>query len=56
MYFLAQTNNGVSALELRRQLGIGYNTALRMKHKLLQVMKEQDDNRPLSGMIQMDDA
>lgn len=56
MYMLTQTKNGVSALELKRQLGIGYNAAWRMKHKLLQVMKERDDSKPLSGMIQMDDA
>ena len=56
MYFLTQPKNGISALELKRQLGIGYNTAWRMKHKLLQVMKERDDRRPLLGWIQLDDA
>ena len=39
-----------------RQLGISYNAAWRMKHKLLQVMKERDDGKPLSGTIQVDDA
>lgn len=56
MYLLTQTKNGVSALELKRQLGIGYKAAWRMKHKLLQVMKERDDGKPLSGTIQVDDA
>lgn len=56
MYILTQPKNGVSALELKRQLGIGYNAAWRMKHKLLQVMKERDDQRPLIGYIQLDDA
>jgi hypothetical protein len=51
LFFLTQTKNGVSALELRRQLGIGYNAALRMKHKLMQVMKERDDSHPLFGII-----
>lgn len=46
----------VSALELRRQLGITYNAAWRMKHKLMQVMKERDDCQPLEGVIQLDDA
>jgi transposase-like protein len=27
-----------------------------MKHKLMQVMKEHDDSRPLEGIIQLDDA
>ena len=56
MYLLTQPKNGISALELKRQLGIGYNAAWRMKHKLLQVMKERDDSKPLSGIIQLDDA
>lgn len=56
MYLLTQTKNGVSALELRRQLGITYNAAWRMKHKLMQVMKERDDRHPLAGIIQLDDA
>ncbi len=56
IYLLTQPKNGISALELKRQLGIGYNAAWRLKHKLLQVMKERDDSKPLSGAIQVDDA
>jgi transposase-like protein len=56
MYLLTQPKNGISALELKRQLGIGYNAAWRLKHKLLQVMKERDDRQPLSGTIQLDDV
>jgi transposase-like protein len=56
MYLLTQSKTGISVLALKRQLGIGYNAAWRMKHKLMQVMKERDDNKPLSGTIQVDDA
>lgn len=56
MYLITQPKNGISALELKRQLGIGYNAAWRLKHKLMQVMKERDDTQPLSGHIQLDDA
>lgn len=56
MYLLTQNKNGISALALRRQLGITYNAAWRMKHKLMQVMKERDDQQPLAGIIQLDDA
>jgi transposase-like protein len=56
MYLLTQNKCGLSVLSLKRQLGIGYNAAWRMKHKLLQVMKERDDSKPLSGNIQIDDV
>ncbi len=56
MYLITQSKNGVSALELKRQLGVSYCTAWSIKHKLMQVMKERDDSQPLAGIIQMDDA
>ncbi len=33
-----------------------FNAAQRMKHKLQQVMKNRDNARPLSGIIQVGDA
>ena len=56
MYFITQQKNGISALALRRHLGVSYPTAWSIKHKLMQVMKERDDSRPLSGTIQLDDT
>ena len=56
MYLLTQNKNGISIMELSRQLGISYNAAWRMKHKLMQVMKERDDSKPLTGQVQVDDA
>ncbi len=56
MYLMTQTKNGISALDLSRQLGVSYNTAWSLKHKLMQVMKERDDTRPLGGSVQLDDA
>lgn len=56
MYLLTQHKNGISALSLRRQLGVSYNTAWLLKHKLMQAMVERDQDRRLSGRVQMDDA
>ena len=56
MYLLTQTKNGISALELSRQLGLSHNIAWSLKHKLMQVMKESDDTRPMGGWVQLDDA
>jgi len=56
IHLLTQSKTGLSALELKRQLGVSYNTAWLMKHKVMQVMKERDDSKPLKGIIQLDDA
>lgn len=56
IYLLTQHKNGISALSLRRQLGVSYNTAWLVKHKLMQAMVERDQDRPLHGWVQMDDA
>lgn len=56
MFFLTQQKNGISALELKRHLGVSYPTAWRIRHKLLQVMKECDDRLILRGVIEVDDA
>lgn len=56
MYFLTQTKNNVSALELTRLLGVCYRTAWRIKHKFMQVMHEREFATILSGRIEVDDA
>jgi len=56
MYLLTQNKKGVSAMSLHRQLGVSYNAAWRMKHKLMQVMLERDYDQRLSGFSEGDDA
>jgi hypothetical protein len=56
IHLLTQAKTGLSALALHRQLGVSYNTAWSIKHKLMQVMKERDDSKSLSGIIQLDDV
>jgi len=55
MHLLSQTKTGLSAMELKRQLGVKYDTAWMLKHKLLQTMKESDDKQPISGIL-LDDV
>jgi transposase-like protein len=38
MHLITQAKNGISSLELSRQLGISQNSAWLMKHKLMQAM------------------
>jgi ribosomal protein L37AE/L43A len=56
MHLLTQAKNNVSALELRRHLGVCYKTAWLMKHKLMEVMRLREDSRQLGGRVEIDDA
>ncbi len=56
IHLITQSKTGMSALALKRQIGVSYNTAWSMKHKIMQVMKERDDSKQLSGVIQLDDV
>lgn len=56
IHLITQAKTGLSALSLHRQLGVSYNTAWSMKQKIMQVMKERDDSKKLSGVIQLDDV
>ncbi len=49
---LTQSKNGLSAMDLLRQLGVSYNTAWMLKHKLMQAMRERDDSQPLGGLVE----
>jgi hypothetical protein len=56
MQLLTQAKNNVSALELKRQLGVSYASAWLVKHKLMQAMSVREAHRTLTGRVEMDDA
>jgi ribosomal protein L37AE/L43A len=56
MHLLTQSKNNVSALELKRHLGVCYKSAWLMKHKLMEVMRQREDSRVLDGRVEIDDA
>jgi hypothetical protein len=56
MYFMTQSKTNISALSLKRHLGMSYQTAWLVKHKLMQTMAERKDNRQLKGQVVADDA
>lgn len=56
MYLITQNKNGISQLELARQVGVAPNTGAMLYHKLAQVMKERDESKPLSSNVEIDDA
>jgi len=56
MHLMTQAKNNVSALELKRHLGVSYPTAWLLKHKLMQVMADREQWRQLTGRVEIDDA
>jgi transposase-like protein len=56
IYLITQHKQGVSALSLRRFLGISVNAAFKLKQKLQHVMKNDDDHLPLEGFVELDDV
>ena len=56
IYLMTQSKNAVSALELKRQLGVSYKTAWLVKHKLLETMRLREEPRRLDGRVEIDDA
>jgi hypothetical protein len=49
IYLITQENNGISALELSRQLDVSYNTAWRIKQKrsFVAAVSMNDDGNPM---------
>lgn len=56
MHLMTQAKNNVSALELKRHLGVSYPTAWMVKHKIMEVMLLAEQSRQLTGRVEIDDA
>lgn len=54
IFVMSVAKNGVSAMEIERQVGVVYKTALRMAHKIRSLM-EQDGN-PFDGTFEADET
>jgi transposase-like protein len=56
IYLISQAKTGLSALALKRQLGVSYPTAWLLHHKINRAMAQQDSSHRLTGVVQLDDA
>lgn len=56
IYLFSISKNGVSALELERQIGVSYKTAHRMEKMIRQLMREHGKLGFLGTPIEMDEA
>ncbi len=56
IYLMGHDKRGCSALKLKRELGIAYDTAWTMSHKIRKAMGERDSSYLLGGIVEMDDS
>jgi hypothetical protein len=55
-YLIGQAKTGISSLELSRHLGVNYDTAWLLHHKILRAMADREDVYLLRGKVQIDDS
>lgn len=56
IFLVTQSKNNVSALELKRQVGVAWRTAWLLKHKLMEAMANRESSRQLGHTVEIDDA
>jgi transposase-like protein len=56
IYLISTDKRGCSALRLKRELGIAYDTAWTMTHKIRNAMNQRDGKYVLQGIVEVDDA
>ena len=56
IYLIAHDKRGCSALSLKKAIGVSYQTAWSMSHKIKTAMGDRDANYQLAGLVRIDDA
>jgi len=56
IYLMSSDKRGCSAMRLKRELHIAYDTAWTMSHKIRNAMKERDANYQIQGYIELDES
>lgn len=56
IFLISQAKTGLSALELKRHIGVSYPTAWLMHHKIMTAMAAREAQHRLTGAVQVDDA
>jgi transposase-like protein len=55
-YLICESKKGVSALQLKRTLGVAYKTAWYLCHRIREAVKDVDHSELLSGIVECDEA
>jgi transposase-like protein len=55
-YLICESKKGVSALQLKRTLGVAYKTAWYLCHRIREAVKDVDHETMLSGIVECDES
>ena len=55
-YLASEDKRGISALSLKKKIGVAYNTAWTMLHKIRHAMGERDGLYAQNGIVELDEA
>lgn len=55
-YLICESKKGVSALQLKRTLGVAYKTAWYLCHRIREAVRDVDHEALLSGIVECDEA
>jgi hypothetical protein len=55
-YLIAEDKRGMSALALKKRIGVAYNTAWTMCHKIRHAMGSREKEYMMKGIVEMDEA
>jgi len=56
IYLIAEDKRGMSALTLAKRIGVAYNTAWTMCHKIRHAMGSREREYEMTGIVEMDEA
>ena len=56
IYFMSEDKRGISAFSLKNKIGVAYQTAWSMCHKIREAMSKRDEGYKLRGKVELDEA
>ena len=56
IYRMSHDKKGISAMQLSKEIGVGYRTAWLMQHKIRKAMGDRDQGYTLRGLIEVDEG
>lgn len=56
IYRMSQDKKGISAVQLRKEIGVSYPSAWLMQHKIRKAMADRNQGYTLGGLVEVDEG